>query len=166
MSTIVNCELSGGAGIGKPSDGAGIDEPNGGIDGGQGRCGRGQGRGAAEAAIGLAIVSSIYRNRKSTRINQANLLNKRQGIGGRGQGRGTWGQGRGARGRNSGNSIKLVDEHDKIRSSMEHEYMEQLLVVEEEKRVAEENARQEEFDEEALIFTLEKEEKVQKEMTD
>nr|UHY94576.1 NdhE [Euonymus hamiltonianus]UHY94664.1 NdhE [Euonymus hamiltonianus]UHY94752.1 NdhE [Euonymus hamiltonianus] len=31
---------------------------------------------AAEAAIGLAIVSSIYRNRKSTRINQSNLLNK------------------------------------------------------------------------------------------
>jgi len=29
-----------------------------------------------EAAIGLAIVSSIYRNRKSTRINQSNLLNK------------------------------------------------------------------------------------------
>nr|YP_010024472.1 NADH-plastoquinone oxidoreductase subunit 4L [Schizonepeta tenuifolia]YP_010292285.1 NADH-plastoquinone oxidoreductase subunit 4L [Schizonepeta tenuifolia]QOP64080.1 NADH-plastoquinone oxidoreductase subunit 4L [Schizonepeta tenuifolia]UED17611.1 NADH-plastoquinone oxidoreductase subunit 4L [Schizonepeta tenuifolia]ULO25906.1 NADH-plastoquinone oxidoreductase subunit 4L [Schizonepeta tenuifolia]UUL98731.1 NADH-plastoquinone oxidoreductase subunit 4L [Schizonepeta tenuifolia] len=31
---------------------------------------------AAEAAIGPAIVSSIYRNRKSTRINQTNLLNK------------------------------------------------------------------------------------------
>nr|YP_010457935.1 NADH-plastoquinone oxidoreductase subunit 4L [Parnassia noemiae]UUA69278.1 NADH-plastoquinone oxidoreductase subunit 4L [Parnassia noemiae] len=31
---------------------------------------------AAEAAVGLAIISSIYRNRKSTRINQANLLNK------------------------------------------------------------------------------------------
>nr|YP_009443112.1 NADH-plastoquinone oxidoreductase subunit 4L [Garcinia mangostana]APS85726.1 NADH-plastoquinone oxidoreductase subunit 4L [Garcinia mangostana] len=31
---------------------------------------------AAEAAIGLAIVSSIYRNRKSIRINQSNLLNK------------------------------------------------------------------------------------------
>nr|YP_010386353.1 NADH-plastoquinone oxidoreductase subunit 4L [Pterygiella cylindrica]YP_010386438.1 NADH-plastoquinone oxidoreductase subunit 4L [Pterygiella duclouxii]UPO66092.1 NADH-plastoquinone oxidoreductase subunit 4L [Pterygiella cylindrica]UPO66177.1 NADH-plastoquinone oxidoreductase subunit 4L [Pterygiella duclouxii] len=31
---------------------------------------------AAEAAIGLAIVSAIYRNRKSTRINQSNLLNK------------------------------------------------------------------------------------------
>nr|YP_009437252.1 NADH dehydrogenase subunit 4L [Lobelia cardinalis]ATG27628.1 NADH dehydrogenase subunit 4L [Lobelia cardinalis] len=31
---------------------------------------------AAEAAIGLAIVSSIYRNRKSTRINQSNLLKK------------------------------------------------------------------------------------------
>lgn len=29
---------------------------------------------AAEAAIGLAIVSSIYRNRKSTSINQSNLL--------------------------------------------------------------------------------------------
>nr|YP_010888378.1 NADH-plastoquinone oxidoreductase subunit 4L [Pedicularis rhinanthoides]YP_010889010.1 NADH-plastoquinone oxidoreductase subunit 4L [Pedicularis elwesii]WJJ68155.1 NADH-plastoquinone oxidoreductase subunit 4L [Pedicularis rhinanthoides]WJJ68860.1 NADH-plastoquinone oxidoreductase subunit 4L [Pedicularis elwesii] len=29
---------------------------------------------AAEAAIGLAVVSSIYRNRKSTRINQSNLL--------------------------------------------------------------------------------------------
>ncbi|KAL2938640.1 NAD(P)H-quinone oxidoreductase subunit 4L chloroplastic [Bienertia sinuspersici] len=31
---------------------------------------------AAEAAIGPAIVSSIYRNRKSNRINQSNLLNK------------------------------------------------------------------------------------------
>nr|UEC45611.1 NADH-plastoquinone oxidoreductase subunit 4L [Coronanthera pulchra] len=31
---------------------------------------------AAEAAIGPAIVSSISRNRKSTRINQSNLLNK------------------------------------------------------------------------------------------
>nr|YP_010020960.1 NADH-plastoquinone oxidoreductase subunit 4L [Gmelina hainanensis]QOK35822.1 NADH-plastoquinone oxidoreductase subunit 4L [Gmelina hainanensis]QVL25357.1 NADH-plastoquinone oxidoreductase subunit 4L [Gmelina hainanensis] len=31
---------------------------------------------AAEAAIGSAIVSSIYRNRKSTRINQSNLLHK------------------------------------------------------------------------------------------
>ena len=30
---------------------------------------------AAEAAIGLAIISLIYRNRKSTRINQSNLLN-------------------------------------------------------------------------------------------
>nr|YP_010192043.1 NdhE [Evolvulus alsinoides]QZN05685.1 NdhE [Evolvulus alsinoides]BDR61787.1 NADH-plastoquinone oxidoreductase subunit 4L [Evolvulus alsinoides var. oblongus] len=30
---------------------------------------------AAEAAIGLAIVSAIYRNRKSTRIDQSNLLN-------------------------------------------------------------------------------------------
>jgi NAD(P)H-quinone oxidoreductase subunit 4L len=29
---------------------------------------------AAEAAIGLAIVSSIYNNRKSTSINQSNLL--------------------------------------------------------------------------------------------
>nr|YP_009243157.1 NADH-plastoquinone oxidoreductase subunit 4L [Monsonia marlothii]ACH47234.1 NADH-plastoquinone oxidoreductase subunit 4L [Monsonia vanderietiae]AMQ99542.1 NADH-plastoquinone oxidoreductase subunit 4L [Monsonia marlothii] len=31
---------------------------------------------AAEAAIGLAILSSIYHNKKSTRINQSNLLNK------------------------------------------------------------------------------------------
>ncbi|NP_904151.1 NADH dehydrogenase subunit 4L (chloroplast) [Amborella trichopoda] len=31
---------------------------------------------AAEAAIGPAIVSSIHRNRKSTRINQSNLLKK------------------------------------------------------------------------------------------
>ncbi|KAF1876950.1 hypothetical protein Lal_00033875 [Lupinus albus] len=31
---------------------------------------------AAEATIGSAIVSSISRNRKSTRINQSNLLNK------------------------------------------------------------------------------------------
>nr|YP_009561664.1 NADH-plastoquinone oxidoreductase subunit 4L [Commiphora gileadensis]QAT19752.1 NADH-plastoquinone oxidoreductase subunit 4L [Commiphora gileadensis] len=31
---------------------------------------------AAEAAIGSAIVSAIYRNRKSTRINQSTLLNK------------------------------------------------------------------------------------------
>nr|ANX10329.1 NADH-plastoquinone oxidoreductase subunit 4L [Striga hermonthica] len=32
---------------------------------------------AGGAAIGLAILSSIYRNRKSTRINQSNLLNKK-----------------------------------------------------------------------------------------
>nr|QXI85242.1 NADH-plastoquinone oxidoreductase subunit 4L [Sinogentiana striata] len=31
---------------------------------------------AAEAAIGPAIVSAIYRNRKSTRINESNLLGK------------------------------------------------------------------------------------------
>ncbi|KAL6320163.1 hypothetical protein AAG906_004672 [Vitis piasezkii] len=31
---------------------------------------------AAEAAFGPAIVSSIYHNRKSTCINQSNLLNK------------------------------------------------------------------------------------------
>ncbi|CAN1199373.1 NAD(P)H-quinone oxidoreductase subunit 4L, chloroplastic [Linum perenne] len=31
---------------------------------------------AAEAAIGPAIISSIYRNRKSIRINQSNFLNK------------------------------------------------------------------------------------------
>uniref|UniRef100_A0ACD5YE41 Uncharacterized protein n=1 Tax=Avena sativa TaxID=4498 RepID=A0ACD5YE41_AVESA len=30
---------------------------------------------AAEAAIGLSILSSIHRNRKSTRVNQSNLLN-------------------------------------------------------------------------------------------
>nr|YP_009974263.1 NADH-plastoquinone oxidoreductase subunit 4L [Ptisana novoguineensis]QNH94140.1 NADH-plastoquinone oxidoreductase subunit 4L [Ptisana novoguineensis] len=29
---------------------------------------------AAEAAIGLSIISTIYRNRKSTRIDQFNLL--------------------------------------------------------------------------------------------
>nr|YP_009111547.1 NADH-plastoquinone oxidoreductase subunit 4L [Erodium crassifolium]AHH24759.1 NADH-plastoquinone oxidoreductase subunit 4L [Erodium crassifolium] len=32
--------------------------------------------GAAEAAIGPAILSSIYYNKKSTRINQSNLLKK------------------------------------------------------------------------------------------
>nr|YP_009300162.1 NADH-plastoquinone oxidoreductase subunit 4L [Pelargonium transvaalense]AJC00077.1 NADH-plastoquinone oxidoreductase subunit 4L [Pelargonium transvaalense] len=31
---------------------------------------------AAEAAIGPAILSSIYRNKNSIRINQSNLLNK------------------------------------------------------------------------------------------
>nr|AUT83138.1 NAD(P)H-quinnone oxidoreductase subunit 4L [Campanula patula] len=31
---------------------------------------------AAEAAIGLAILSAIYRNRKSIHINESNLLNK------------------------------------------------------------------------------------------
>uniref|UniRef100_A0A193D319 NAD(P)H-quinone oxidoreductase subunit 4L, chloroplastic n=2 Tax=Eleusine TaxID=4510 RepID=A0A193D319_ELEIN len=30
---------------------------------------------AAEAAIGLSILSAIHRNRKSTRINQSNFLN-------------------------------------------------------------------------------------------
>ncbi|CAN6454635.1 unnamed protein product [Victoria cruziana] len=31
---------------------------------------------AAEAAIGPAIISSIYHNKKSTHINQSNFLNK------------------------------------------------------------------------------------------
>lgn len=31
---------------------------------------------AGEAAIGLAILSAIYRNRKSIHINQSNFLNK------------------------------------------------------------------------------------------
>ncbi|GJY38850.1 hypothetical protein Tco_0425214, partial [Tanacetum coccineum] len=52
---------------------------------------------------------------------------------------------------------------DEIWSTMEHEYMEQLLVEEEEKRDAEETARQDKFDQVELKLILEEEVRFQKE---
>nr|GEW97413.1 zinc finger, PMZ-type [Tanacetum cinerariifolium] len=50
-----------------------------------------------------------------------------------------------------------VEGEDEIRSSMEHEYKEQLLIEEEEKRIAAKKAMQEEFDKDAVRLTLEEE---------
>ncbi|GJR05425.1 hypothetical protein Tco_0528409 [Tanacetum coccineum] len=58
-------------------------------------------------------------------------------------------RGRGGRGRGRGVTTMLVDKEEEIRKNMEHEYMEQILIKEEEKRIAAEKTIQEEFNEEA-----------------
>nr|GEZ14743.1 pectin lyase-like superfamily protein [Tanacetum cinerariifolium] len=72
----------------------------------------------------------------------------RGGRSGRARGRGGRGQGRGGKGRGRGVSTMLVDEKEEIRKNMKHEYMEQILIKEEEKRITAEKEIQEEFDEE------------------
>ncbi|GJZ48272.1 chloramphenicol acetyltransferase-like domain-containing protein [Tanacetum coccineum] len=67
----------------------------------------------------------------------------------------------------AGEQVELAEvgegvEGDEIRDNMEHEYMEKLLVEEEEKRVAEDKVRQDEFDQKALKLTLEEEARFQK----
>ena len=54
--------------------------------------------------------------------------------------------------------IQFMDE-DEIRRNLQHEYMEELLVQEEERVAAQEKMTQEQFDEEAVRLTLEAEEK-------
>ncbi|GJW04797.1 hypothetical protein Tco_1563653 [Tanacetum coccineum] len=51
---------------------------------------------------------------------------------------------------------------DEIRKNMEHEYMEQVLIEEEEKWIATEKANKKEFDEEAVRFTLEEKARYEK----
>ncbi|GJW67635.1 hypothetical protein Tco_0122059 [Tanacetum coccineum] len=83
----------------------------------------------------------------------------RGGRSGMARGRGGRGRGRGGRGRGRGVTTMLVDEEEmneeEIRKNMEHEYMEQILIEEEEKRIAAEKAIQEEFDEEAVSTRVE-----------
>nr|GEU66535.1 chloramphenicol acetyltransferase-like domain-containing protein [Tanacetum cinerariifolium] len=83
-----------------------------------------------------------------------------QSIGGRGAGR----VGRGKEGEEGvemvvGEQEKLAE--DEIKDNREHEYMEHLLVKDEEKRTAEDKSRQDEFDQEALKLTLEEEDRFQ-----
>nr|GEX37609.1 hypothetical protein [Tanacetum cinerariifolium] len=69
-----------------------------------------------------------------------------------------------------GVSTMLVDEkemnEEEIRKNMKHEYMEQILIKEEEKRITAEKAIQEEFDEEVVRLTLEKEARYEKNYQD
>ncbi|PWA66859.1 hypothetical protein CTI12_AA112880 [Artemisia annua] len=53
---------------------------------------------------------------------------------------------------------EFMDE-DEIRRNFEHDYMEELLIQEEQRLAAEENNQQDEFDEEALRLTIEAEER-------
>ncbi|GJR53145.1 hypothetical protein Tco_1403666 [Tanacetum coccineum] len=84
----------------------------------------------------------------------------------RGGGRGSRG-GRSGRGIGRGVTTMLVDEEkmneEEIRKNMKHEYMEQILIEKEEKRIAAEKAIQEEFDKEAVRLTLEEEARYEKE---
>ncbi|GKD13199.1 splicing factor, partial [Tanacetum coccineum] len=79
----------------------------------------------------------------------------RGGRSGRVRGRGSRGQRKGGRGRNYGTNM-LVDE----------QYMEKLLIKEDEKRIAAEKAMQEEFDKEGVRLTLEEEARFEKEYQD
>nr|GEX25780.1 hypothetical protein [Tanacetum cinerariifolium] len=127
-------------GIGKAS--SGIDEVSGGT--GQASGGRGQ--------------SNAVRFQENTkRVESSGGRGGARGKGGRSgrsKGRGSRGQGKGGRGRGRGGTKMLVDEQemseDEIKKNIELEYMEQVLIKEEEKRIAAEKAYQEEFDEEVV----------------
>ncbi|GJR40577.1 hypothetical protein Tco_1216261 [Tanacetum coccineum] len=57
--------------------------------------------------------------------------------------------------------VEMEMTEDEIWDNMEHEYIEQLLIEDEEKRAAKDKARQDEFDQEALKSTLEEEARFQ-----
>ncbi|GKD13078.1 hypothetical protein Tco_1197485, partial [Tanacetum coccineum] len=100
---------------------------------------------------------------------ESGALGRARGRGGRSgkaRGRGVRGQGRGGRGRGRGVTTMLVDKEEEIRKNMEHEYMEQILIKEEEKRIAAKKTIQEEFDEETVRLTLEEEAIYEKEYQD
>ncbi|PWA51416.1 Chloramphenicol acetyltransferase-like domain-containing protein [Artemisia annua] len=80
--------------------------------------------------------------------------------GGRGS-RGGRGGGRGSRGGGRGQQRTMFMDEDEIRKNMHHEYMEDLLIQEEERLAVldRERLEQEAFDEEALRLTLEEEER-------
>ncbi|GJW93701.1 hypothetical protein Tco_0173373 [Tanacetum coccineum] len=129
--------------------------------GGRGyRVGRGDasgGRGKASSGIGEASGGIIKASggRGQARGGRARGIGGRSG---RARGRGGRGQGRGGRGRGRGGTKMLVDEQemseDEIRKNMKHEYIEHVLIEEEEKRIAAEKANQEEFDRRIVRLTL------------
>ncbi|GJY85143.1 hypothetical protein Tco_0499169 [Tanacetum coccineum] len=137
--------------------------------GGRGyRGGRGDasgGRGEASGGIGEASGGIIKASggRGQARGGRARGIGGRSG---RARGRGGRGQGRGGRGRGRGGTKMLVDEQemseDEIRKNMKHEYIEQVLIEEEEKRIAAEKANQEEFDKEVVRLTIEEEARYEK----
>ncbi|PWA73284.1 hypothetical protein CTI12_AA262530 [Artemisia annua] len=83
------------------------------------------------------------------------------GRGSRGGGRGSRGGGRGSRGGGRGQKRTMFMDEDEIRKIMHHEYIEDLLIQEEDRIAAldRERLEQEAFDEEAMRLTLEEEER-------
>ncbi|GKC29674.1 hypothetical protein Tco_1036968 [Tanacetum coccineum] len=77
-----------------------------------------------------------------------------------GRGRRHKGRGRGQRGRGRGQMLRDEKEitEDEIRKNLEHEYMEEMLLQEEQKFDANQ-AQQDKFDQEALRYTLEEEDR-------
>ncbi|GKA59418.1 hypothetical protein Tco_0758731 [Tanacetum coccineum] len=129
---------------------------------GQASGGLGEASGALGEASGGRGQSNAARFQANTKRGESSggrgRARGRYGRSGMDRGRGGRGQGRGGRGRGRGVTTMLVDEEN-----MEHEYMEQILIEEEEKRIAAEKAIQEEFDEEAVRLTLEEEARYEKE---
>ncbi|GKC72778.1 hypothetical protein Tco_1118661 [Tanacetum coccineum] len=128
--------------------------------------GRGQASGALGEASGALGEASGGRGQSNAARFQA-TIERGESSGGRGRargrggrsgmarGRGGRGRGIGGRGRGRGVTTILVDE--------EEMNMEQILIEEEEKRIAAEKAIQEEFDAEAVRLTLEEEARYEKE---
>nr|GEX37263.1 (+)-neomenthol dehydrogenase-like [Tanacetum cinerariifolium] len=131
--------------------------------------------GEASGALGEASSgrgqSNITRFQADTKRGESSGGKGRaRGKGGRtgmARGRGSRGRCRGGRGRGRGVTTMLVDEkemnEEEIRKNIKHEYMEQFLIEEKEKRIAAEKAIREKFDEEAVRLTLEEEARYEKE---
>ncbi|GJW37836.1 hypothetical protein Tco_0060756 [Tanacetum coccineum] len=124
--------------------------------------GRGQESGGLGEVSGALGNASGGRGQSNAARFQANTK-RGQSSGGRGRARGRGGRSGMARGR--GDRGQEMNEEE-IRKNMEHEYMEQILIEEEEKRIAAEKAIQKEFDEEVVRLTLEEEARYEKENQD
>ncbi|GJU51850.1 pentatricopeptide repeat-containing protein [Tanacetum coccineum] len=99
-----------------------------------------------------------YRIRESVFGTHASARGRGRGSrGGRGARGGRNGSGRGARGRRnrSANRCQHLMDEDEIRENLEHDYMQDLLDAEEDKRVQKERECQEKLDEEVLQEAME-----------
>nr|GEV63621.1 autophagy-related protein 11-like [Tanacetum cinerariifolium] len=124
----------------------------------RGRGSRG-GRGAFEGrGEGSKNIGESSTTRMSQRGRGRGRGQRGRGGGERGRGRGERGRGRSQKGRCRGPYLKDQEEmaEDEIRKNLEHDYMEELLLQEEQKLLAYET-EQDEFDQEALRLTLEEE---------
>ncbi|GKA60250.1 hypothetical protein Tco_0759657 [Tanacetum coccineum] len=124
-------------GIGDASDGKG-----------QASDGLGEASGAlGEASGGRGQANAARFQANTERGESSGGRGRARGRGGRSgmaRGRGCRGQGRGGKGRRRGVTTMLINEdemnEEEIRKNMKHEYMEQILIEEEEKRIAVEKA--------------------------
>ncbi|GJV91389.1 splicing factor [Tanacetum coccineum] len=111
--------------------------------------------GEASGVVGEASGGIGQSN--ATRFQENTKRGESSGGRGRARGRGARGQGRGGRGRERSVTTMLVDEEEmneeEIRKNMEHEYMKQILIEEEEERIAAEKAIQEELDKRLKVDT-------------
>ncbi|GJS89184.1 hypothetical protein Tco_0771820 [Tanacetum coccineum] len=114
--------------------------------------------GEASGGIGQSNATRFQANTKRGESSgRRGRARGRGGRSGRARGRGARGQGRGGRGRERSVTTMLVDEEEmneeEIRKNMEHEYMKQILIEEEEERIAAEKAIQEELDKRLKVDT-------------
>ncbi|GKB40432.1 hypothetical protein Tco_0885374 [Tanacetum coccineum] len=119
----------------------------------RGRGSRGGRGGFGGRGEGTATMGESSATMGATRRSQRGM-----GRGQKGRGSGQRGRGRGQRGRGRGQMQRDEEQmtEDEIRKNLEHEYMEEMLLQKEQKFKAYET-QQDEFDQEALRYTLEQE---------